>query len=339
MLYKENAKVYGAPIYLIMDRENLLQSFVLRDVTVTGKELGRGAFARAFEVEYRDASYAGKEIHSSLVVGADAQKRDALKDHVLTECYLLSRSDHPYIVKFIGIFYDAHTAIPNMVMEKMDRDLMEMAMQKTCPLDKMLTLLYDVSLAVCYLHSQTPPLLHRDLTAVSVLVNNTTTVAKISDFLFMTALPVSSERDSRKDFWQCAYTLRDHPDITLPPVFDYLPPEMFTDRQEHSESVFADGSAYGLPVDVFCFGVLVLCAIICGWPKPTELIVVTSKDGAKVSQTVSEVERRQQYLDKMIGEAEVLRPLVEECLDDDPAVRPTIATVCERIKGIKEISS
>ena len=47
---------------------------------------------------------------------------------------------------------------------------------------------------------------------------------------------------------------------------------------------------------------------------------------------LSEVERRQQYLDKMIGEAEVLRPLVEECLDYDPAVRPTIATVCERIQ-------
>jgi len=30
----------------------------------------------------------------------------------------------------------------------------------------------------------------------------------------------------------------------------------------------------------------------------------------------------------MRGEAEVLRPLVEECLDDDPAVRPTIAAVC-----------
>ena len=47
---------------------------------------------------------------------------------------------------------------------------------------------------------------------------------------------------------------------------------------------------------------------------------------------LSEVERRQQYLDNMIGEAEVLRPLVEECLDYDPAVRPTIATVCGRIR-------
>ena len=38
----------------------------------------------------------------------------------------------------------------------------------------------------------------------------------------------------------------------------------------------------------------------------------------------------------MIGEAEVLRPLVEECLDDDPAVRPTIATVCESIQVNKD---
>ena len=38
----------------------------------------------------------------------------------------------------------------------------------------------------------------------------------------------------------------------------------------------------------------------------------------------------------MIGEAEVLRPLVEECLDYDPVVRPTIATVCERIQVSKD---
>ena len=39
----------------------------------------------------------------------------------------------------------------------------------------------------------------------------------------------------------------------------------------------------------------------------------------------------------MIGEAEVLRRLVEECLDDDPAVRPTIASVCERIQVSKDV--
>ena len=52
---------------------------------------------------------------------------------------------------------------------------------------------------------------------------------------------------------------------------------------------------------------------------------------------LSEVERRQRYLDKMIEEADILRPLVEECLDYDPAVRPTIATVCERIQVNKDV--
>ena len=35
---------------------------------------------------------------------------------------------------------------------------------------------------------------------------------------------------------------------------------------------------------------------------------------------LSEVERCQQCLDKMIGEVKVLRSLVEECLDYDPVV-------------------
>ena len=130
--------------------------------------------------------------------------------------------------------------------------------------------------------------------------------------------------------------LKDQSDVTLPPVFENLPPEMFTNRQEYSESIFPDGSAYGLPVDIFCFGVVVLCAINGDWPKPIDVVIVGSKDGAKVNRTLSEVQQHQQYLDKMIEEAEVLRPLVEECLDDDPAVRPTIATVCERMKGIRK---
>ena len=50
---------------------------------------------------------------------------------------------------------------------------------------------------------------------------------------------------------------------------------------------------------------------------------------------VSEVERCQQYLDKMTGEAKVLRPLAEECLNNNPAQRPTIEIVSERIYQIK----
>ena len=51
----------------------------------------------------------------------------------------------------------------------------------------------------------------------------------------------------------------------------------------------------------------------------------------------SGVECRQQYLDRLTGEAEVLRPLVEECLDNDHAVRPTIADICKRIQMSKDV--
>ena len=54
-------------------------------------------------------------------------------------------------------------------------------------------------------------------------------------------------------------------------------------------------------------------------------------------ELVSEVERRQEYLDKMV-ETEVgieLRRLIVSCLDDDQAMRPMIADISRSIKRLK----
>ena len=92
---------------------------------------------------------------------------------------------------------------------------------------------------------------------------------------------------------------------------------------------------YGPPMDVFSFAGIILHTFNQKWPRPTDQVQFDPRTRKRVA--LSEVERRQQYLDKMIGEAEVLRRLVEECLDDDPAVRPTIATVCDRIQVNKDV--
>ena len=47
---------------------------------------------------------------------------------------------------------------------------------------------------------------------------------------------------------------------------------------------------------------------------------------------MSEVERRQQYLDKMTGGASELKPLVMSCLDDNPKKRPPVAEVSMTIQ-------
>ena len=54
---------------------------------------------------------------------------------------------------------------------------------------------------------------------------------------------------------------------------------------------------------------------------------------------MSEVKRRQEYLDKMTGGAADLRPLVKFCLDDNPKNRPPMAEVSMTIKRVKDVCS
>jgi len=51
---------------------------------------------------------------------------------------------------------------------------------------------------------------------------------------------------------------------------------------------------------------------------------------------LSEVQRRQKYIDMMTGENEWLKPLVIACLADDPHSRPIAVDLSERIKMLKE---
>ena len=55
--------------------------------------------------------------------------------------------------------------------------------------------------------------------------------------------------------------------------------------------------------------------------------------------SLSEVERRQQYLDKMTMEAAVLKEMVMQCLDADPDQRPPIQEVSKLIKSLKVMCS
>ena len=54
-----------------------------------------------------------------------------------------------------------------------------------------------------------------------------------------------------------------------------------------------------------------------------------------VGKKLTEVERRQKYIDKMTGKASVLKELVEQSLNDNPDKRPTIQEVASFIKPLK----
>ena len=281
------------------DYATQMKLFVLQGVIPTGETLGRGAYGNVLQVEYCGVNYVGKEVHSILVEHGEFE---SLKDQFLRMAYLLSRCRHPNIVQFIGIYYaDPIKRIPTIVMEKMDMSLRKLIEENAVPLNSLLSVLHDVSVGVWYLHTRKPPIIHCDLTPNNILVNVSSMVAKIAGF------GTASEGSTG--------------DVRVPGTPDFMPPEALVERP-----------LYSLPLDIFGYGGVSLYAVVGEWPAPLQAV---RSDRRIVA--LSEVERRQQYLDKMIGEAEMLRPLVEECLDNDPERRPTIEIVSERIKEMREI--
>ena len=100
----------------------------------------------------------------------------------------------------------------------------------------------------------------------------------------------------------------------------FLPPEALRD----------DAIKLGPPVDVFCFAGIILHITSRQWPTPlADTIDPDEKE-------LSEVGRRQEYLDLIIGDEVELKPLTISCLSNDSEKRPSTATICEDIRKMKE---
>ena len=297
-----------------MDSGESMQGFVLKGVSpLNRKELGRGAYGKVYAVKYCQTVCAAKEIHSILIEDVGETERRLTIESFLRECRQCSTLRHPNVIQFLGVFYPTGAGgadkmrLPVMVMEMMADSLTSFVdKHEKIPVHIKYSVVHDVSLGLCYLHNYDPPIVHRDLSPNNVLLT-AHHVAKISHLEVAKVI----KADSRKTMTK------------VPGTVDFMPPESL-----------ARSPVYGPPMDVFSFAGIILHTFNQQWPSPTEAIQFDPKTRKMIA--LSEIERRQQYLDKMIGEAEVLKPLVEECLDYDPAVRPTIATVCERIQVNKD---
>ena len=77
-------------------------SLTLHGVNPTGKEIGRGAYGRVFEVDYEGTLCAAKEVHALLLQYAQDDELQKIKDDFLTECQIWSTLRHPCVVQFLG---------------------------------------------------------------------------------------------------------------------------------------------------------------------------------------------------------------------------------------------
>ena len=193
--------------------------------------------------------------------------------------------------------------LPVMVMEKMQHSLRGLVENyDNIPLNVKLSILDEVCLGLRYLHSRNPPIVHRDLTPNNILLGYRLE-AKITDLGVAKVMKGDNKKTMTK----------------LPGTPDFMPPEALSRRP-----------VYGPSLDVFSYGAVILNVTTQLWPEPTDRTQL-NPDTIKW-EIVSEVERRQQYLDKMTGGASQLKPLVMSCLDDNPKKRPPVAEISMTIQ-------
>ena len=75
---------------------------VLHRVNVTGKEIGRGAYGRVFEVDYEGTLCAAKEVHALLLQHAQGNDLRKIIEDFLNECQIWSTLRHLCVVQFLG---------------------------------------------------------------------------------------------------------------------------------------------------------------------------------------------------------------------------------------------
>ena len=205
------------------------------------------------------------------------------------------------IVTSLGVYYPAmdQYRLPVMVMEKMQHSLRGLVENyDNIPLNVKLSILDEVCLGLRYLHSRNPPIVHRDLTPNNILLSYHLE-AKISGLAIANVMQITGKRT------------------------DFMLPEALSIRP-----------VYGPSLDVFSYGGVILNVTTQLWPEPTDPAEFNPETGRR--ELVSEVERRQQYLDKMTGGAADLKSLVVSCLDHNPKKRPSLTQVSMTIKRAKD---
>ena len=272
--------------------------YKLTGVRVTDRKLGQGSYATVLELEYMGLKCAGKKIHEALLWRGDASHTVRRFEE---ECRLLSQIRHPNIVQFLGVYFQEGVQAPILVMEYLPTKLTSCIEQYgILPKEISYSILHDVALGLCYLHSQTPIIIHRDISSNNVLLTPNMT-AKISDL--GVAKILEQTRVSHM--------------TQTPGTFAYMPPEAMVANPKYDTSI-----------DEFSYGIMMIHMFSGRWPEPQVGQNRTEPDGRLIP--VTEAERREVFL-QTIGNDHPLMDLILKCVNNHPQARAHASEIVERL--------
>ena len=209
-----------------------------RDIVCSQVCIGEGSYGEVYKgtCGRRKTECALKYIRKYLIQGASAY--NFLMSRFEQECDFTQQLASPHIVKFIGVSFDDH--VPVLITELMECSLTEVLECQYCsiPYHREVDIALGVARGVDYLHSQQPPIVHRDLSSNNILLASDHTV-KIAD------LGVA----------KCANS---SPCSPMPGTNVYMPPEVL------------QYSVLSVAIDLFSYAVLLIQLETRLFPNPAE---------------------------------------------------------------------
>ncbi|DBA03630.1 TPA: hypothetical protein N0F65_006809 [Lagenidium giganteum] len=220
------------------------------------------------------------------------------------EIQLMMNLRHPNIVQFIGASWNSYSNIC-FVTEFLERGdlfaVLRNPQNKLSWVEPLLRMAIDTSRGMAYLHSMNPPIIHRDLKSMNILVSSTW-CAKVSDF------GLSREKATDETM-----------SVTGTPL--WLPPEMIR------------GERYTEKADVYSFGIVL--AEMDTRKIPYHDVKPKGASKKKVSgSTLMHMVAYQNLRPSLSANCmKSVRELYDRCTSDDQSFRPTFEEIVQILEN------
>ena len=148
-----------------------LQNYVRR-VQPTGKHIGQGAYSEVLEVS------SGKgEVFAAKLFKTSNNLSCLHMGKLAKELKIMMDVNHEHIVQSKGMGFLEDSPVPVLLMEQLMSNANDFLLHpqnlKTVSLERKVSILRDTTCGLKYLHTHTPAIIHRDLTAKNVLLDST----------------------------------------------------------------------------------------------------------------------------------------------------------------------
>lgn len=281
-----------------------------KNVTILKDEhLGRGAYGVVFRAKCDQLVCAAKYLHPIFFESRDPGENRAV-DAFKQECELLGKLHHPNIVQYLGTHQEEGVNTVILLMEEMDTNLntylsnhASVGGSTPLPFHREVDILFDVSLAIDYLH--TNGIHHRDLSSKNVLLKGEK--AKVSDF------GVAKLSDPNAGYSSTT---------PVPGMMVYMPPEVLRLPPRFANTL-----------DEFSIGVLMIEIMSRKFPSPTDLHVEQATS-VGILEIIPEDRRRKED----IALCDQLNPLLQIalcCISNDPQERPSVNRISQLLSLLR----